>query len=49
VQIGEAQRALPICNKILQEKNVRLKMQTHKMSLDEEVANLDLNKELHWS
>ncbi len=38
-----------IYNKILEEKNVRLKMQTHKMSLNEEVGNLDLDKELRWS
>jgi hypothetical protein len=36
-------------NKIIGENNVKLKMQTHKLSLDEEVKNLDLNRELRWN
>jgi hypothetical protein len=35
-----------ICNEIWREKNVIVKKETHKMSLDEEVKNLDLDKEL---
>jgi hypothetical protein len=35
-----------ICNKIPKENKVKLKMQIHKMSLDKEVRNLDLNMEL---
>jgi len=34
-----------ICNEIPRKKNVKLKMQTHSLSLDEEVKNLDLDKE----
>jgi hypothetical protein len=36
-----------ICNKILGKKNVRLKMQTHMLSLNEGVKNLNFDKELH--
>jgi hypothetical protein len=39
--------ALAICNEIPRENNIILKRQTHKMSLDEEVGNLDIDKELH--
>jgi hypothetical protein len=38
--------ALTIYNEIPRKKSVKLKMQTHKMSLDEEVENLDFDKEL---
>jgi hypothetical protein len=38
-----------IYNKIPPEKNVKLKMQTHMLNLDEEVKNPNLNKELPWS
>jgi len=38
-----------IYNKIPRKKNIILKMQTHKLNLDEEIKNLDFNKELHWS
>jgi hypothetical protein len=36
-----------ICNKIPKENDVRLEMQTHRLSLDERVMNLNLNKKLH--
>jgi hypothetical protein len=35
-----------VCNRILRKKNVRLKMQIHKLSLEKGVENLNLNKEL---
>jgi hypothetical protein len=35
-----------ICCKIPKGKNIRLKMQIHKLSLDEGVKNLNLDKEL---
>jgi hypothetical protein len=38
-----------ICNKIPREKNVILKMYTHRLSLDEGVRNLNLDKELCWN
>jgi hypothetical protein len=45
VQTGEAQR----CNKILREKNVRLKMWNHRVSLNKRIENLNLDKELYWN
>jgi hypothetical protein len=41
--------ALAIWNEILREKNVNLKMQTHKLNLDEEVKNMDVDRKLCWS
>jgi hypothetical protein len=38
--------ALVIYNEIPRKKNVELKMQTHKLNLDDEVGSLDLDKEL---
>jgi hypothetical protein len=38
-----------IYNENPREKNIRLKMQTHKLNLDEGVGNLDFKKELHWN
>jgi hypothetical protein len=38
-----------IYNKLSREKNIILKMQIHRMNLDEEIENLDLNKELCWN
>jgi hypothetical protein len=48
-KLAKHKGALTICNKILGENNVRLKMQTHKLSLDEGVENLNLNRELWWN
>jgi hypothetical protein len=36
-----------VCNEIVRKKNVKLKMQIHKMSLDEGIENLNLNKKLY--
>jgi hypothetical protein len=33
-----------ICNEIPREKNIKLKMQTHRLNLDKEVRNLDSTK-----
>jgi len=41
--------ALIVNNEILKEKNVRLKMQIHRMSLNEGIENLNLNKELYYN
>jgi hypothetical protein len=38
-----------VCNEILGEKNVKLKMQIHRSSLDEGIENLNLDKKLSWS
>ncbi len=38
--------ALVVCNKTLGEKNVRLKMQTHRLSLYKGAKNLNLDKKL---
>jgi hypothetical protein len=46
VQTSET-RTPTICSKIPRENNVNLKMQIHKLSLNEEVRNLDLDRELH--
>jgi hypothetical protein len=39
--------ALAVCNEILKEKNVRLKMHIHRMNLDERIENLNLSKKLY--
>jgi hypothetical protein len=40
-------RGTPIVyNKILIKNNVKLRMQTHKMSLDEKIKNLNLDRKL---
>jgi hypothetical protein len=38
--------ALTLSNEIPKEKNIRLKMQTHMLSLDEGIGNLNLDKEM---
>ncbi len=38
-----------ICNKTPQEKNVKLKILTHRLSLYKGVGNLNLDKELCWN
>jgi hypothetical protein len=48
-KLAKHKGALTIYNKILGKKNVRLKMQTHMLSLDEGIENLNLDKELHWN
>jgi hypothetical protein len=40
------QGTLAICNKIPGKKNIKLKMQIHKLSLDEGIKNLKLDREL---
>jgi hypothetical protein len=42
-------RGAPIIYNEIGEKNVTLKMQTHVLSLDEEIKNLNLDKELCWN
>jgi hypothetical protein len=36
-----------VYNKILKEKNIKLKMQTHRMNLDKGIKNLNLDWELY--
>jgi hypothetical protein len=35
-----------IYNEVPREKNIKLKIHTHRLNLDEEVENLDFNREL---
>jgi hypothetical protein len=38
-----------VCFKIPRRKNVKLKMQTYRLSSDERVKNLNVDKELCWN
>jgi len=49
VQIVKHISALTICYKIPRRKNIKLKMQTHRLSLDKGVENLNLDKKLCWN
>lgn len=44
MQTNETDKCIVICNKIPREKNIRLRMQIHRLSLDEGVENLNLHK-----
>jgi hypothetical protein len=46
MQTGEAQSALVVYYKIRKGKNIKLKMQTHRLNFNKGVENLNLDKEL---